>query len=78
MRMNQHQHDICALTYGILTATPISLIYTDRDGVTSHRIVVPLSIERAQNSHGIVRVYDLQRTAPRTFAIERIWDVRRA
>lgn len=50
----------------------LTIVYTDSDGVTSVRHIRVNSIERCLNGHTIIRVYDLDRKAPRSFRLDRI------
>lgn len=67
--MNAIQSIICDLTASIFDSRIITVVYRDRDGVTSIRYVRVLSIEHCKTAAPIARVYDTQRNAPRSFRI---------
>lgn len=50
----------------------LTIVYTDTDGVTSVRHIKVNSIERCLNGNIIVRVYDHDRKAPRSFRLDNI------
>lgn len=57
----------------IVRGGPLSFIYEDLDGVVSARRAEPRSIERCRvNGETIVRAFDVQRNAPRSFRLDRI------
>lgn len=60
----------------VLGATPVAFTYSDTDGVQSQRHATFTAIERCQNGVTVIRAYDLDRKAPRTFRLTRISDAR--
>jgi predicted DNA-binding transcriptional regulator YafY len=73
--MNETQANVCNLTFALANGYRCGMSYTDRDGVLSARLIVPLSIERTLGGIAIVRAFDTQRNAPRTFVLDRIGNV---
>lgn len=65
----QDAEDILALNAAILGGLTVQAVYTDSDGVVSLRNFVPYAIERGKNDQTIVRCYDLNRLAPRSFRL---------
>lgn len=70
--MNDIQKDICNLVSHMMSQNICTLVYRDRDGVTSVRYIRVLGIQKADNGHHFVRAYDTQRNAPRSFRIAAI------
>ena len=74
--LQDHRGHIVADRQSVLDALigdyPVTCWYTDADGVTSYRYVVPRAIERCKNGETIVRVWDTQRRAPRSFVLSRM------
>lgn len=57
----------------IVHATPVSIVYAAENGIVSARRIFPRSIERCRvNGESIVRAFDPQRDAPRSFRLDRI------
>jgi len=67
--INDVQANICNLVASIATQKPVTVVYTDLDGVTSIRLVQPRSIFRSLNEQTTVEAFDLNRQAVRHFRI---------
>lgn len=72
--MNTAQRTVLNLTAAMIANTSVVMTYVDRDGVVSTRTIRPLSIERCKTEpyRVVVRAYDENRNAPRTFRLSRI------
>lgn len=64
------QANICNLVAALGLGQPVSVVYTDLDGVTSVRLIQPNEIVKADNGQTVVKVFDLNRQEPRTLRIE--------
>jgi predicted DNA-binding transcriptional regulator YafY len=69
-----HTADIrLVIVAAIVDDEPLAVVhYNHTTGRTTLRYVVPCAIERCKNGSTIVRVYDLQNKAPRSFRLENI------
>lgn len=76
MPMNAIQAKTLRIVHSISTESAVYFTYTDLDGVTSiERTVIPKSIERCKNGQIVMRGFDLQRKASRTFRFDQITDL---
>jgi predicted DNA-binding transcriptional regulator YafY len=73
--MNKDQTNIFNLVAAIAGQSTVSVLYTDKDGITSGRDVRPQAIERCDNHMVIARVYDVKRKAQRSLRLDRIVSV---
>lgn len=74
--MNTTQTVVSAITAGIVGKREVTILYTDKDGVTSIRWIMPDAIERCVNGQTVVRCFDLARKQPRSFRLARILNAR--
>lgn len=76
MPMNAIQAKTLRIVHSISTESAMTFSYRDLDGVKSvERVAIAKSIERCKNGQFVVRAYDLQRQASRTFRFDRITDL---
>lgn len=70
----QTQADILSiLAASMPTRSGVVIVYRDGDGIISTRSIAPTTIAHCRSTGGvIVRAFDLNREAPRTFRAERI------
>lgn len=74
--MNQIQAKTLRIVHSISTENAMHFSYRDLDGVKSvERVAIAKSIERCKNGQIVVRAYDLQRQASRTFRLDQIADL---
>ena len=71
--LNEASLNTITLVLALGTQQHVTFVYTDRDGVVSFRTVRVLAIEKATKQYGpIVRCFDLNRKAPRSFRLANI------
>lgn len=64
------QANICNLVAALGLGQPVSVVYTDLDGVTSVRLIQPNAIVKSANGQTTVEAYDLNRQEARNFRVD--------
>lgn len=67
--INNIQANVLNLVAAIGLERPVSVVYTDLDGVTSIRLIQPNAIVLADNGQTVVKAFDLNRQEARTLRV---------
>lgn len=67
--INNAQANVLNIVAGIGLQSPVSVVYTDRDGVTSMRLIQPTALVASDNGQTTVEAFDLNRQEGRNFRL---------